>query len=186
VLYVGDFNPRKNVPYLIESFARLKRDSGFADVQLVLAGNSREATPALEAHAGRVGLSGSDIVFAGRVSDDQLRRLYRNASAFTLCSLMEGFTLVTLEAMAYGVPVVATNTSSIAEGTGLAAELVPLDDPEAVAEGLRRAIAPGARRNEMSRMGLERVSHFSWASTASQTLALYRTTARDARPRAAA
>jgi glycosyltransferase involved in cell wall biosynthesis len=186
VLYVGDFNPRKNVPYLIESFARLKRDPGFADVKLVLAGNSRDARPALEADAGRVGLSGSDIVFAGRVSDDQLRVLYRNATAFTLCSLMEGFTLVTLEAMAYGVPVVATNTSSIAEGTGLAAELVPLDDQDAVAEGLRRAIAPGARRDEMRRMGLERVSRFSWASTACQTLALYRTTVTDANRRAAA
>ena len=186
VLFVGDFNPRKNVPYLVESFARLKRDPGFADVQLVLAGNSRGAKPALEAHAGRAGLAGSDVVFAGRVSDDQLRILYRNASAFTLCSLMEGFTLVTLEAMAYGVPVVATNTSSIAEGTGLAAELVPLDDPEAVSEGLRRAITPGARRDEMRRMGLERVSRFSWASTASQTIALYRTTARDTGRTAAA
>jgi glycosyltransferase involved in cell wall biosynthesis len=186
VLFVGDFNPRKNVPYLVESFARLKRDPGFADVQLVLAGNSRGAKAALEAHAGRAGLAGSDVVFAGRVSDDQLRILYRNASAFTLCSLMEGFTLVTLEAMAYGVPVVATNTSSIAEGTGLAAELVPLDDPEAVSEGLRRAIAPGARRDEMRRMGLERVSRFSWASTASQTIALYRTTARDTGRTAAA
>jgi len=93
---------------------------------------------------------------------------------------------VTLEAMAYGVPVVATNTSSIAEGTGLAAELVPLDDPEAVAQGLRRAMAPGARREEMRRMGLDRVSRFSWASTASQTLALYRETARDANRKAAA
>ena len=185
-IYVGDFNPRKNVPYLIESFARLKRDPGFADVQLVLAGNSRDARPALEAFAGQVGLCGSDVVFAGRVSDHQLRVLYRNASVFTLCSLMEGFTLVTLEAMAYRVPVVATNTSSIAEGTGLAAELVPLNDPEAVAESIRRAIAPGARRDEMRRMGLERVSRFSWESTASQTLALYRMTARDASGRAAA
>src|SRR5207247_5752562 len=177
VLYVGDFNPRKNVPFLIESFARLKRDPGFADVQMVLAGNSRDAKPALEVHAGRAGLGGSDVVFTGRVSDDQLRLLYRNASAFTLCSLMEGFTLVTLEAMAYGVPVVATNTSSIAEGPGLAAGLVPLDDQAAVPPGRRRALAPGSRREEMRRMRPDRDSRFSRAATDTPTPAQYRATA---------
>src|SRR2546425_6759797 len=49
------------------------------------------------------------------------------------------------------------------EGSGLAAELVPLDDPEAVAAGLRQAIASGARREEMRRMEAEHVSRFAWA-----------------------
>lgn len=177
VLYVGDFNPRKNLPYLIESFALLKRDAAWSDLQLVLAGNSdRVRTELVERARGR-GLAERDMVLPGRVSDDRLRILYRNADAFALCSLMEGFTLVTLEAMSYGVPVVATNTSSIAEGTGAAAELVPLEDSAAVARALQTALTPGPRRDEMRRMGLQRAAQFTWGNNAAATLALYRTLA---------
>ncbi len=178
VLYVGDFNRRKNLPYLVASFARFKRTADGTPFQLVLAGNSRDGRGDLEACAAAEGLSGPDVVFTGRVSDDELPVLYRNASAFTLCSLMEGFTLVTLEAMSYGVPVVATDTSSIAEGTGAAAELVPLNDPDAVARGIAAAVATGPRREQMIRMGVERVAKFSWSAAASHTLTLYRSTCR--------
>jgi glycosyltransferase involved in cell wall biosynthesis len=112
------------------------------------------------------------------VPEDTLRVFYRNAAAFALCSILEGFTLVTLEAMSYGVPVVATNTSSIAEGTGDAAELVPLDDPAAVAHGLAIALSPGERRNAMVRKGLERYRLFTWDRTARETLEVYEDAAR--------
>ena len=78
-------------------------------------------------------------------------------SVIALASLAEGFTLVTLEAMSYGVPVVATDTTSIAEGTGDAAELAPLDEPEAFAACLRTALTPGPRRDQMRAKGFERI-----------------------------
>jgi glycosyltransferase involved in cell wall biosynthesis len=174
ILYVGDFNRRKNIPYLIESFAHFKRTGAGADFQLLLAGNSATARQALEAVLRSVGLKMSDVVFTGRVTDAQLAALYRHASAFALCSLGEGFTLVTLEAMSYGVPVVATDTSSIAEGTGNAAELVPLDDPRAVASALVTATSSGARRDEMRRIGKARLDQFTWRRNALQTLDVYR------------
>jgi len=173
VLYVGDYNPRKNVPYLIEAFGKLRKLGGFDDVQLVLAGNSQKARADLEIRVRDNGLASHDVIFTGRVSDDMLCVLYRNASVFALCSLLEGFTLVTLEAMSYATPVVATDTSSIAEGTGRAAELVPLDDAAAVARALAVAVSPGPRRDEMRRMGLERVQQFSWEAAAEKTLARY-------------
>jgi glycosyltransferase involved in cell wall biosynthesis len=174
VLYVGDFGVRKNLPYLIESYAALRRDRRGPDVQLVLAGNSAGSRESLLALGARLGLAPGSVVLPGRVSDADLAMLYRNADAFALCSVMEGFTLVTLEAMSYGVPVVATRTSSIEEGTERAAELVPLDDPEAVAEGLRRALTPGPRRDEMRALGFDRIKRFSWDTAARLTLALYR------------
>lgn len=173
VLYVGDFNRRKNLPYLVESFARLKKHPRFSDVQLVLVGKSDGARSELQVSAHTAGLEPGDVVFPGRVADEVLPVLYRNASAFALCSLVEGFTLVTLEAMSYGVPVVATNASSIAEGTGAAAELVPLNAPDVVARALAVAIAPGPRREEMIRGGFERVREFTWRRTADRTIALY-------------
>jgi glycosyltransferase involved in cell wall biosynthesis len=173
VLYVGDFNPRKNVPYLVRSFAALRKKAPQLDVQLVLAGQSAEVRDSLIQQATDAGLSQHDVVLPGRVSNADLAVLYRNAGVFALCSLMEGFTLVTLEAMSYGVPVVATRTSSIAEGTGDAAELVPLDSPKVTAAALQLALLPGPRRDEMRKRGLIRAQQFTWERTAHQTLSLY-------------
>jgi glycosyltransferase involved in cell wall biosynthesis len=178
ILYVGDFNSRKNLPYLIQAFCHLKLQATWSRLQLVLAGNSSSARQTLEAFGQSLGLACDDLVFPGRVDDETLAILYRNAGAFALCSLGEGFTLVTLEAMSYGVPVVATNTTSIAEGTGTAAELVPLDSAPAVARSFARALAPGPRRDEMARLGRERAGIFTWPRTAHETWAVYARTVR--------
>jgi glycosyltransferase involved in cell wall biosynthesis len=174
VLYVGDFGARKNIPYLIESYAALRRAEHGLDVQLVLAGNSVDTRDSLQALAGRVGLAAGDVVFPGRVSASDLAILYRNARAFALCSLAEGFGQVTLEAMSYGVPVVATRTSSLEEVNAGAAEFVPLDDTGAVAAGLRIALTAGPRRDEMRTLGFAKLRDFTWAAAAHQTLRLYR------------
>jgi glycosyltransferase involved in cell wall biosynthesis len=177
VFYVGDFGPRKNLPYLVESFARLRTARETSDVQLVLAGNSKNAKESLLQTARDHGLPEGAVVFPGRVSDEDLATLYRGASAFALASLAEGFTLVTLEAMSYGVPVVATDTTSIAEGTGDAAELAPLDEPEAFAACLRTALTPGPRRDEMRAKGFERIKLFTWEENARRTIEVYRAAA---------
>jgi glycosyltransferase involved in cell wall biosynthesis len=171
VLYVGDFNPRKNVPYLIQSFAAMKAQG--VQAQLVLAGESRGQQQSLTEVASVHKLLARDVVFAGRVSDATLKILYRNARVFSLFSLMEGFTLVTLEAMSYGVPVVATRTSSIEEGTGDAAELVPLAEPALAAAALRRVFVDERRRSDMIRLGYARSAQFTWDKAAAATLDLY-------------
>jgi len=173
VLYVGDFGRRKNLPHLVAAFARLRRLPGTDNVRLVMAGNSREAREPLLAKAAALGLPGNSVVLPGRVNDADLALLYRNAGAFALASLAEGFGLVTLEAMSYRVPVVATDTSAIAEGTGDAALLAPPGDAGALAEHLHTALVDEKVKERMMRCGLDRVKAFSWDSAAARTLEIY-------------
>ncbi len=141
VLYVGSFLPRKNLPFLLRAFAELKARCAVPH-GLVLAG-PRDSTGEVGAVVESLGL-GADVVMTGYVEEWQLPLLYRMAEAFVLPSRYEGFTLVTIEAMHYGTPVIAADTSSIREGTADAAILVPVDDVAALAprDG-RRAARPG-------------------------------------------
>ncbi|MEM1145226.1 MAG: glycosyltransferase family 1 protein [Pseudomonadota bacterium] len=176
VLYVGDFGSRKNLPYLINAFARYQATSPERRLQLVLVGNCKDAKAGLMDCARSAGVASGDIVFTGRISDDQIKLVYRNAHVFVLPSLAEGFTLVTLEAMSFGVPVIATDTSSISEGTGDAAKLVPVDDVDAFSHAIRDVTSETKLRDGMTRKGFERVARFSWESAAQQTLELYQET----------
>lgn len=176
VLYVGAFQPRKNVPFLLRSFAAWKRQSG-APHKLVLAGPKWNAADEIETVIQEAGLS-DDVVVTGFVADWELPLLYKGADLFVLPSRYEGFTLVTIEAMAYGVPVVSTDCSSIREGTGDAAILVPVDDVPALTAAIDRAVIDIALRTTMVRHGRERAEMFTWEQCARHTLALYQMLAR--------
>jgi glycosyltransferase involved in cell wall biosynthesis len=96
------------------------------------------------------------------------------ADVFVLPTLYEGFTLVTLEAMAYGTPVVATDTSSIREGVGDAALLVPVDDVDALARALWSVVGDAHVRWQLIERGKIQAQKFGWERCAQETLAVYR------------
>jgi len=197
VFYVGDFGPRKNLPFLIHSFGHLltrkgvdrkkfwnavegeSERNGFHDIepfplQLVLAGNSSpDVKKALWDQAETLGMDRNAVILPGRVDDDELAVLYRNASVFALTSKAEGFGMIILEAMSYGVPVVAAYSSVILEVAGDAAELVPKDNALAFACSLYTVLTSSSKRECMIQRGYERVRQFSWDRTALETLALY-------------
>jgi glycosyltransferase involved in cell wall biosynthesis len=172
VLFVGALQPRKNVPFLLRAFARLKRETGLPH-GLVLAGTRDSASAEIDALIQDLGLA-SDVVVTGYVEDWQLPLLYKMSDLFALPTLYEGFTLVTLEAMAYGVPVVATDTSSIREGVGDAALLVEVNDVEALAGAIRSALTDAGLRGGLVERGRERARLFTWERCARETLGLYR------------
>jgi len=171
VLFVGTLQPRKNVPFLIEAFADFKRATG-SPHGLVLAGKRDSAAPEIDRLIVDLGL-GDDVVITGYVEDWHLPLLYKLADVFVLPTLYEGFTLVTIEAMAYGTPVISTNTSSIREGVGDAAILVDVNDVAALSAGLAKVLGDDATREEMVRLGRERAALFTWERMAQETLALY-------------
>ena len=171
VLFVGTLQPRKNVPFLVRSFARMKKATGLPH-GLVLAGQRGAATEEIEQLIGELGLA-SDVIITGYVEDWQLPLLYKMADAFVLPTLYEGFTLVTLEAMAYGIPVIATDTSSIREGVDDAALLVPVNDDGALADALSTVLIDQAVRARLIGKGAARAPLFTWERCALQTLALY-------------
>lgn len=172
ILFVGTINPRKNLPLLLRAFAALKR-RGDLPHKLVVAGARGPASGEVDALIEELGLA-SDVIVTGYVEVWQIPLLYKAADVFVLPSLYEGFTLVTLEAMAYGTPVVATDTSSIREGVGDAASLVMLGDVEGMASAIHAALTDEPLRRAMIARGHRQAGKFTWENCARETLRLYR------------
>jgi glycosyltransferase involved in cell wall biosynthesis len=164
-LFVGTLQPRKDPIAALEAVALAN-----ADLRLVLVGPDKGLGDEARRAASRLGLNGR-VEFAGHVAKQELAKLYRGAVCLVFPSLYEGFGLPVVEAMASGTPVVAAASGSIPEVAGDAAVLVDPGDPVALAGGIERAIAD---RERLVRAGLERARHYSWAETATRTLAVYR------------
>jgi glycosyltransferase involved in cell wall biosynthesis len=171
ILFVGVLYPRKNIPFLIRSYAKLKRETNCPH-GLVLAGIKGPATEEIEALIGEFGLT-SDVTLTGYVEDWQLPLLYKNADLFVLPTLYEGFTLVTLEAMSYGVPVVATDCSSIREGVGEAATLVRSNDVDDMTNAIYNLLVDDLLRQQRIVLGKEQAKKFTWDRCARETLSVY-------------
>jgi glycosyltransferase involved in cell wall biosynthesis len=172
VLFVGSLNPRKNVPFLLRGFARLKKEHGLPH-GLVLVGHRDGAATEIDEVMDDLGIT-DDVTVTGYVEAWQLPLFYQMADLFVLPTLYEGFTLVTLEAMAYGVPVIATDTSSIREGVGDAAALVPVNDVARLAAEMYSLLTDGPRRQQLIDRGKVQARKFTWENCARQTLDLYR------------
>ncbi len=155
ILGLGTIEPRKNLARLVEAWRLLDREIG-----LVLAGG--------EGWGDRPDLADPRIRRLGYVADGEVARLYRGASVLVFPSLFEGFGMPVVEAMACGTPVVASADPSLDEACGDAAVRVDPRDPEAIAEGIREALA---RREELVARGLGHAVRFSWRGTGATILA---------------
>ncbi len=173
VLTVGTLQPRKNHLTLVRAFAQVARR--LPDLQLVIAGGKGWMYDAVTAEVARLNLA-QRVRFIGFVDDADLPDLYRAARVFAFPSLYEGFGLPPLEAMACGVPVVASNASSLPEVVGDAGLLVDPLDVEGLAEALTRAVVDESWRAQAIGRGLARARQFTWTRAAEQLLAVYNAT----------
>ncbi|MGD0198646.1 MAG: glycosyltransferase family 1 protein [Solirubrobacteraceae bacterium] len=166
VLCVGTLEPRKNLPRLIAAFARLDATDR-QDWKLVLAGASGWQTDAtFEA----VAQHGELVVTLGFVSDDDLARLYRQATVFCYPSLYEGFGLPVLEAMQSGTAVITSAVSSMPEVGGAAARYVDPYDTADISGALVELMRDEQHRRRLAAAGIEQSRNFSWQHTAQATL----------------
>jgi len=169
LFYVGGFDDRKNIQFLLTAFAA----ADLENASLVLAG-TRSPSQGRDLDSLTRQLNISDRVsYLGWVDDYELAALYATAEAFVYPSRYEGFGLQLVEAMALGCPVLASDVTSLPEILGDGGETFPLDDPERLTQLLRRVMHDSAYREALSTRSRQRGQHFSWRKTASDTLDVY-------------
>jgi alpha-1,3-rhamnosyl/mannosyltransferase len=172
ILYVGTIEPRKNLPCLVESYRQLIAKGDIRE-HLILAGRQGWDYQALLAQVNSPALRGR-VLLPGYVPQGDLPWLYAGARLFVYPSLQEGFGFPPLEAMACGVPTIASLSSSLAENLRGAAELVPPDDGEALTAAMRRLLEDEQLHAQYRTLGLARAAQFRWEETARQTLNCYK------------
>jgi glycosyltransferase involved in cell wall biosynthesis len=170
VLSVSRLNPRKNLPSLARAFAAF-RTGGNRPHRLVIAGRQDfEARRTLDAIRSA---GGEEIILPGFVADEDLPHLYKGADVFVYPSSFEGVGLPVLEALASGVPVVTSSSSSLPEMAGDAAVFIdPLKEEEIAAAFTRLADDP-AFRSALVEKGRRRVRGLSWEAAARRTIEIY-------------
>lgn len=171
LLYVGNLEPRKNLPHLIRAFSRVAAEE--PELALVLVGAQGWGYDAIFAQITALGLA-ERVLFPGFVPREELPLWYNGAEAFCYPSFYEGFGLPPLEAMACGTPVVVSTASSLPEVVGEAGLQVAPDDEQGLAAALLRLVRDADLRQELSGRGRERARRFSWQRMAQQTADLYR------------
>ncbi|TBR20505.1 glycosyltransferase family 1 protein [bacterium] len=162
--------PYKGIDVLLMAFARLL-DRGVR-ARLVLAGRDK-TRDGLAAFSRRLGLA-HRVRFLGELSPRALASQLARADIFVLPSRRENFPLALLEAMAAGLPAVATRTGGVPELAGRAALLVPPGDPGALSAALKRLLTDPGLRRRLARAARRRAALFTWDKSASAHLALYR------------
>lgn len=165
-LFVGTLEPRKNVARLVEAWDHI---AGEPDMPgLVVAGRGGWKTGPIEAALRGVRCP-ERLKRLDHVPDADLPVLLGGAAAFVWPSLMEGFGLPVLEAMACGAPVVTSTTSSLPEVTGDAALGVDPLDTQALSDAMRRLAGDESLRKRLSEEGVKRAAGFTWQRTAALT-----------------
>ncbi|MFA5184595.1 MAG: glycosyltransferase family 1 protein [Patescibacteria group bacterium] len=176
ILYLGNIEPRKNIRGLIEAF-NLLRDKEAArgdqsDLRLLLAGADGWKNKDIYA-AWRRSPYQDDIKFLGYISKKEKEILYSISSVFVYPSYYEGFGFPPLEAMAYGLPVVCSNVSSLPEVVGGAALMINPFKPEEIARALEFALDDSRVRSRLIAAGYERARFFSWEKAAAEYLKVF-------------
>ncbi len=180
VLHVGVHRPHKNHAVLVAAFAEVAR--AIPDVRLVLVGQPDPRFPLSVPDIARAHGVEDRVDVLPEVDNDELARLYGGASVFAFPSFVEGFGLPVLEAMAAGVPVVASDAAAAVEASGGAALNVSARDVRGWAEALTRVLADRGLAARMAAHGREVASAATWERSAERTLRLLRRVARTARP----
>lgn len=172
LLYVGTSYPHKNLEQLVELAVRYKQLG--RGVQIVLVGRDDFFSKRLQTLVRqRLGDHDRTLIFTGYVDDRVLNALYAAARAYIFPSLYEGFGLPGLEAMARGVPVASSNSSSLPEVYGQAAVYFKPDDISDIQRAVDRLLDDEAERRRLRDLGYECVRRYSWRTMAEQTLAVY-------------
>jgi glycosyltransferase involved in cell wall biosynthesis len=170
ILYVGRLQARKNLPRLLEAYARVRRDG--ARKKLVLVGKKDWMYEKIVQRVTELRLE-SDVIFTGYAAKEELPILYNAAEVFVFPSVFEGFGLPIVEAMACGVPVITSFGSSLEEIAGDAALLVDPFSTDSLENAIRKLLGSPDLKQHLAEKGLRRSAQFSCRRAAAQTIEVY-------------
>lgn len=171
ILAVGTLEPRKNLSTVIAAFARLPNPIR-SRFPLVIVGMQGWGADHYSGSM-RALMARGEIRMTGYVSQEALPSLYAGARMFVYPSLYEGFGLPPLEAMACGIPVIASSRASLPEVVGDAGILVEPLDEASIMQHMRQLIEDDAIHTALSNAGQMRARRFSWQKCALETIAVY-------------
>lgn len=172
VLCVGQGSPYKNQARAIQGFLRAFGER--EDVQLVVVNRFRRFDWKMRRLLARK-KTRDKIILLDSVTDEQLLALYNRARIFLFPSLVEGFGMPQLEAMACGTPVLTSDRSATAEISGGCSFFVDPENVEAIAHGLVELDRNEELRRTLISAGRKRAQEFRWRDAAEKTLAVYHT-----------
>jgi len=176
IVFVGRQEQRKGLPYLIEAFAKLKAE--MPETRLIIVGPDGGIRPACERYIEENNVE--DVIFTDFVAEDDLPRYYRSGDVFCAPNTgHESLGLILLEAMASGVPIVASRIPGFAAvvNDGEHGILVPPRDSNALCVALKRLLSDAGMREEMGRAAALHARNWSWDEVSSEVLAFYEETA---------
>lgn len=184
ILYVGDANSVKNLPFLIEGFSEIIKQPGFGSLKLVLVGGvflkkveninhpELESLKIVNRMINKLNLE-DRIIRPGHITTNELVGFYNLASVYVQPSLYEGFGLPVLEALSCGTPVVCSERGSLSEVGG---DAVVYFDPTNLRQFVSVAtdiLENKSLQSKLSNLGLKRSEKFSWEVVVEQTKQVY-------------
>ena len=175
-LFVGTIEPRKNLGTLIEAYGNLPEKIRTLYPLVVVGSYGWKNRHIIEklSQARRDGW----LIYLNYVSDIDLKFLYSSARLFCFPTLYEGFGIPILEAMASGVPIIASNNSSIPEVAGKAGRLINAEDVTLWTSNIRELLDDAKLTEEMVNAGLNQASKFTWEKCAIETIKVYQSVSR--------
>lgn len=178
ILYLGTIEPRKNIQSVIRAFDKFHQfafESGNEELlkyALVIAGEkgwlNQKIFEEIKTARGR-----RSIYFLGKISSNNKKYLYNLASLFVYPSFFEGFGMPPLEAMRCGVPVIASNNSSLPEIVGDGGILIDPDKPDEIYLVMKEILTNMELRENLAKNGFKKAAEFNWIKTAEKTKNLF-------------
>jgi glycosyltransferase involved in cell wall biosynthesis len=177
VVYVGGFGPHKNLEILIRALANLTTGEEFSDLRLVMVGEYQNEVfhshfSAIKSRVEELGV-GQRVSFTGYLPDEELVILLNTSTVLVLPSLMEGFGLPAIEAMACGCPVIATTESPLSAILGEAALYIDPRKPEDLERALMRLLRSVELRRKMRAAGIAAAQRLTWEKAAQEMIDVF-------------
>lgn len=169
VMYVGQQSDYKNIKRLGDAHQKLLEKH--PDLGLILVGRKNAGVLQTETYFNKRGYK--NILFTGFIEDSERDWLYSNCTSYVFPSLMEGFGLPGLEAMAYGAPVVSSNATCLPEIYGDAAHYFDPTNVEDIAYAIDKVISSDALQKDLIKKGNKQIEKYSWQKMAKQTYEIY-------------